>query len=88
MKPKIHKPFSELFGQPRARGKAANEKRKLVMINQQPCSKMSEYTDCVDGKALLRVISDSLHGGLNRGFEELRNLRARREFLSADSLIE
>ena len=35
LKPEILKPFLELFRQPRTRGKAADEKRELLMINQE-----------------------------------------------------
>ena len=76
LKSKIHKPLFELFGQPWTCGKAANEKCELLTINQERCSKTSEHTDRVDGKASPKVISDGVHGSLNRGFEERRNLCA------------
>ena len=76
LKPKIRKPFLELFGQPRACGKAANEKRELFGINHEQCSRMTEYTDRIGRKASLEVISDRIYGRINRGFEEPRNLCA------------
>jgi len=76
IKSEIHKPLLELFRQPRACGKAANEKYELLMINQMRCSRISEHTDRVGGKASPEVIPDTVYGRLNRGFEELRNLRA------------
>ena len=33
LKFKIHEPFFELFGQPRACGKPANEKYELLVVN-------------------------------------------------------
>ena len=68
------KPLFELFGQPWTRGKAANEKHELIVVNQELWSGMPEYTDRVDGKALPEVIPDGVHGRLNRRFEEPRNL--------------
>jgi hypothetical protein len=76
LKSKVNKPLFELFGKPRACGEAADEKYELLMINQEPCLWMSWYTDRVDGKASPEVISDRVHGGLDRGFEEPRNLCA------------
>ena len=73
---KIHESPLELFGQPWACGKAANEKCELFMINQVWGSRISEYTDRVGGKASPEVIPDRVYGRLNRGFEESRNLRA------------
>jgi len=65
LKTKIHETLLELFGQPRARGKAANEKCELLIINQARCSRISEYTDRVGGKASPEVIPDGVHGRLN-----------------------
>ena len=73
---KIHKPLFELVGQPRARGKAPNKKCELYMINQERFSRISEYTDRVHRKVLPEVIPNRVHGRLNRGLKELRNLRA------------
>jgi len=36
-KSKIRKPPLELFGQPGTSGKTANEKRELVVMNQELC---------------------------------------------------
>ena len=72
----IGKPLLKLLGQPRARGKASNKEYVLPMFNQERCSKIPEYTDRICGKASPEVISDGVHGRLNRGFEELRNLCA------------
>ena len=46
------------------------------MISQEQRSRISEHTDRVDEKASPEVISDGVHGNLNRGFEERRNLCA------------
>ena len=73
---KVHKPFFELFGKPRACGKTANEKCELLIINQGQCSRVSGCTDRVGGKVLPKVISDRVHGRLNRGLEKGRNLCA------------
>jgi len=61
-KPEIQKPLLELLGQPRACGKPANEKCKLLMINQRGYSRMSEYTDRLGGKMLPEVVPDTVHG--------------------------
>ena len=71
---KIQQPLLELFGQPCTVGKAANEECELIVINQEPCSRISEHTDRVGGKALLEIIPDRVHGRLDRRFEEPRNL--------------
>jgi len=55
---KIHEPPLELFGQPRACGKAANEKCDLFVINQVWCSRMPGRTDRVGGKTSPEVIPD------------------------------
>jgi len=73
LKSKIHEPTFELFGQPRVRGKPANEKRELLTINQEGCSRVLKDADRVGGKMLREVIPDGIHGRLNRRFEELRN---------------
>ena len=65
LKSKIHESPLELFGQPRARGKAANEECELFVINRVWCSRISEYTDRFGGKASPEVISDRVHGRLN-----------------------
>ena len=80
---KIQKPLFELFGQPWTRGKTANEKCELSVMNQELWSGMPEYTDRVGGKALPEVIPDGVHGRLDRGFEEPRNLCAVCENVSA-----
>ena len=72
-KPKVRKSLLEFLGQPRTRGKTANEKRELLMTNQKRCSRISEYTDRFGAKALSEVAPDTVHGRLNRGFEELTN---------------
>ena len=82
-KTKVQKPLLELFGQPRTCGKATNEKCELLVINQERCSRIPGYTDRVDGKVLLEVIPDRIHGRLNRGFEERRNLCAAWEDVSS-----
>ena len=88
-KSKIQEPLFELFGQPRACGKATDEKCELLTINQEQCSRIPEYTDRVGGKALPEVIPDRVHSRLNRGFEERRNLFAiMRECVGANPLIE
>jgi len=76
LKSKIHEPLFKLFGKPRACGKAANEKRELLAISQGRCSRLPEYTNRVGGKMLPKVISDRIHGRLNRGLKKCRNLRA------------
>ena len=76
LKPKIHEPLLELFGQPLTCGKAANEKYELFRINRERRSRMPEYTNRIDRKASPEVIPDRVHGRLNRGFEELRNFCA------------
>jgi len=73
-KSKIQQPLLELFGQPCTVGKAANEKCELIVINQELCSRIPEHTDRVGRKASLEVIPDRVHGRLDRGFEEPRNL--------------
>jgi len=61
----IHEPLLELFRQPRACGKATNEKYELLMINQVRCSKISEYTDRVGGKESPEVLPDTVYGRLD-----------------------
>ena len=65
LKPEILKPLLELFRQPRTRGKAADEKRELLMINQEWYSRISECTNRVDRKASPEVIPDGVHRGLD-----------------------
>ena len=76
LKSKIRKPPLELFVQPRTGGKATDEKCELLTVNQEWCSGVSGYTDRASGKALHKVDPDRVHGGLDRGFEERRNLCA------------
>ena len=89
LKSEIHEPLFELFRKPRTRGKAANEKCELLMIDQMRCSRISEYTDRVCGKASPEVLPDTVHRRVNRGFKEPSNLRAVCEsILSANSSTE
>ena len=74
LKSKIRKPLLELFGEPRTRGKATDEKCELPAISWAWCSRISEYTNRIDWKASFEVIPDRVHRGLDRGFEERRNL--------------
>ena len=83
LKSKSHKPLFELFEQPRICGKAANEKCELIVVNQELCSRITEYTDRVVRRALLEIILDEVHGRLNGWFEERRNLSAVCENVSA-----
>ena len=69
----IHQPMLKLLRQPRIRGEPANEKRELLIISQEQCSRILKDTDRVGGKSLREVISDGVYRRLNRGFEELRN---------------
>jgi len=73
-KPKIQKPLLELLGQPRTCGKPPNKKCELLVIDQEPCSRVPEHTDRSSGEASPEIVPDAVHDGLNRGFEELRNL--------------
>lgn len=72
---KIQKPFLELVGQPRARSEATNEERKLFPNRQKQSLISVKYTNRTDGKLFTEIISDSDHGGLDGGFETLRNFR-------------
>jgi len=72
----MQKPLFELFEQPLAVGKPADEKCELFIINQEQCSRMPEYTHRVGGKTLLEVILDRVHGRLNGRFKDPRNLCA------------
>ena len=61
----MQKPLLELFGQPWTCGKTANEKCELIVMNQEQCLRMPEYTDRVGGKELPEVIPDGVHDRLN-----------------------
>ena len=62
LKSEMRKPLLQLSKQPLTVGKPADEKCELIVMNQELCSRMPEYTDRVGGKTLLEVVLDRVHG--------------------------
>ena len=76
LQPNIQKSFLELFGQPLARSEAANEERDLFQDRQRQGLINLKHSNRVGGGAFAKVALNGVHGRLDGGFEEFRNLRA------------
>ena len=64
-KSKVHEAFFKLFRQPRICGKPANEKRELLIVSNERCSRIFKDTDRVGGKPLREVVPDGVHRRLD-----------------------
>ena len=77
LQPDIQKPFFELAGQPWGCTEAADEECELFPDRQRQGSISSKYTNRIVGEGLVEVApTNGVHSGLDRWFEEFRNLRA------------
>ena len=76
LQPHTQEPSLELFGQPRARGEATNEEYELFPGDQNQSLMRSRGTNRTGGNTPTEVIPDGVHGRLDGGFKEPRNLCA------------
>jgi len=76
LQPETQQSILELLGQPRARCKPTNEECELLLGDQaqEQSLRVSKRTNRIDGKFLAKFIPNAVHGGLDRGLEEPRNL--------------